>query len=164
MSDSGRSESLSSVSEMKWGKGIRWANAASVEEGRRHKRVDFLTALEVGSVLSVTAAVAVKVRQRRLPGMAIGGRRTGEWARWAASPSGPDTLVASEEMKGVGRLLWRVGREASWAGVENFRRKQVRLQGMFGRRSDRAAKKIENYFCIDSRIFGVQIKTFSNQI
>jgi hypothetical protein len=70
-----------------------------------------------------------------------------------SGPDGPQILVgqtlrwASEEIKGgVGRLLWRVGREASWAGVEMFPRKQVGQEGMFGPRSDWAAEKIENYF------------------
>jgi hypothetical protein len=54
----GRSELKSLVLGMKQGKGIRWANAASVEEGRRHKGLDFLVALAVDSVLSVMAAVA----------------------------------------------------------------------------------------------------------
>jgi hypothetical protein len=133
MSDSGRSESLSSVSEMKWGKGIRWANAASVEEGRRHKRVDFLTALEVGSVLSVTAAAAVKARQRRLPGMAIGGRRTGEWARWAASPSGPDTPVGQ---RGNERRRSRPAALAGWA------RGQLGRRGKFSKETSQAARNV----------------------
>jgi hypothetical protein len=75
----------------------------------------------------------------------------GNGQRWETSGGvgqmGHKSWRASEEKKeGVGQLLWWVGREASWASAEFFPKKQVRLQGMFGLRSDRAAEKIENYF------------------
>jgi hypothetical protein len=56
-----------------------------MEEGNRHKRLDFLVALEVGSVNSAIAIVAGKAWWR--PGMARGGRRLGSW------PDGPQVLV-----------------------------------------------------------------------
>jgi hypothetical protein len=90
--DDDRSELKLSVSEMKWGKGTRRTNAASVEEGRRCGWLDFLMALEVHSVLSAMAAATGMAWRRRRLGMARGERRDGEWARWATSPGGLGAL------------------------------------------------------------------------
>jgi hypothetical protein len=110
------------------GKGIQRANAASVEEGRRHERLDFLVALEVGSMLRTTAAVTGKAWWRWQLGMARGGRQAGEWTRWALSPSGPDTLVGQ---RGNERRRSRPTALVGWAR-EEFSKEKRRGARWFG--------------------------------
>jgi hypothetical protein len=64
--------------------------------------------------------------------MARGGRRAVEWARWATSPSGPDTLVGQQENE----------RRSRPAALPGWARGQLGRRGKFSKESSRVVRNV----------------------